>query len=215
MQIHWVGTYLDPSFRDLSFVTDKSYKTTQLKAIKDGLIIMAEDIDRERNDINDSLIDHQPPLKKSRTEGFADPFAQLRTSSSEPEKLNVKDELLAELSHYSKLSYSNSNSSNNPTLILLDFWRTNETKLPLLSAIAKRILVIQGSSSESERHFSSGGNIVSERRSRASASTVESLVVLREAFINGQWPDSSGENDKEKLETEKDNTMFTPDIISL
>ncbi|CAF3882245.1 unnamed protein product, partial [Rotaria sp. Silwood1] len=143
-------------------------------------------------------IDHQPPLKKCRTEGFVDPFAQLRALSSEPEKLNVKDEFLAELSHYSELSYSNSNSCNNPSLILLDFWRTNETKLALLSKIAKRILVIQGSSSESERHFLAGSNIVAERHSRASAPTVESLIVLGEAFINGQWPDSCSENDKKK-----------------
>ena len=60
-----------------------------------------------------------------------------------------------------------------------------EFQLPL-----PHILVIQASSAESERHFSAGGMIVSERRNRLSAQSVESLVVLREAFINGQWPPS-------------------------
>lgn len=49
MQIHWIATYLDPSFRDLTFVSDKTYRTAQLKSIKDGLNIMAIDIDSERN----------------------------------------------------------------------------------------------------------------------------------------------------------------------
>ncbi|CAF3564092.1 unnamed protein product [Adineta steineri] len=213
MQIHWIATYLDPSFRELSFVTDKAYRTTQLKSIKEGLIIMATDIEHERKDHNDSLIDPQPSIKKSRIEGSADPFAQLRAVSSEPTKLSIKDELFAELSHYSKLSYST--TSKNPSSLLLDFWRTNEQRLPLLSTIAKRILVIQGSSAESERHFSAGGAIVAENRNRASASTVESLVVLRECFINDQWPDSSTESDKSKSQTDDNNTTSTPDIVSL
>ena len=91
--------------------------------------------------------------------------------------------------------------SANPSLLRLDFWRTNEQRLPLLAVIAKRILVIQGSSSESERHFSTGGVIVSEKRNRASASTVESLVVLRECYINGQSPNCLSEDDKEKSGT--------------
>ncbi len=45
MQLHWVATYLDPSFRDLSFVTDNSYRSTQHKTIKEGLITMAIDIE--------------------------------------------------------------------------------------------------------------------------------------------------------------------------
>ncbi|UJR29618.1 hypothetical protein I4U23_017166 [Adineta vaga] len=133
-----------------------------------------------------TMNDSQRPLKKSRTEISVDPFAQLRTLSLETSKPSIKDELCAELSHYSKLSFSTTSTSDNPSLLLLDFWRTNEKRLPLLSTIAKRILVIQGSSSESERHFSAGGTIVSEKRSRASASTVEPLVVLHECYLNGQ-----------------------------
>jgi hypothetical protein len=87
--------------------------------------------------------------------------------------------------------------------------------LPLLSTIAKRILLIQGSSSESERHFSAGGMIVSKERSRASADTIESLIVLRECFINNQWPDSTVEVDKEKHEADVGTTTLTPEIISL
>ena len=56
MQIHWIATFLDPSFRELSFVSDKSYRTTQLKSIKDGLILMANDIGSEKKDLIDKSV---------------------------------------------------------------------------------------------------------------------------------------------------------------
>jgi hypothetical protein len=62
------------------------------------------------------------------------------------------------------------------------------SKRNVLSIIAKRILVIQASSAESERHFSAGGVIVNEKRGRLSESSVESLIVLREAYLNKMWP---------------------------
>lgn len=55
MQLHRVATYLNPSFRDFSFVTDKSYRSTQHKSIKEGLIIMAIDIDSVQV-INDTSV---------------------------------------------------------------------------------------------------------------------------------------------------------------
>ncbi|CAF0973376.1 unnamed protein product [Didymodactylos carnosus] len=49
------------------------------------------------------------------------------------------------------------------------------------------LLRVQASSSESERHFSAGGAIVSETRSRLSPENVESLIVLRETYVNNMW----------------------------
>ena len=99
--------------------------------------------------------------------------------------------------------------------MLLQFWRTHQAQLPLLSIIAKRILVIQGSSSESERHFSAGGMIVSEKRCRASSDTVESLIVLRECFINNQWPDSDVGVNAKTNGADSEATTLTPEIVSL
>jgi hypothetical protein len=72
----------------------------------------------------------------------------------------------------------------NQTHQILKFWKVHDRRLPVLSTIAKRILVTQASSSESECHFSAGEIIVNERRSRLSESSVESLIVLREAYLN-------------------------------
>jgi hypothetical protein len=44
MTIHWIATFLDPSFRELSFVNDKSYRLKQIKSIEGGLFALAADI---------------------------------------------------------------------------------------------------------------------------------------------------------------------------
>jgi len=72
---------------------------------------------------------------------------------------------------------------NNPLL----FWRDQQPTLPILSKIAKSVFVIQASSAESERHFSIAGQIVTEQRSQLDPECVESLVVLKEAYLNKAW----------------------------
>ena len=44
MPIHWVATYLDPSFRELGFVNDRQVRCKQQRIIQDGLLKMSEDI---------------------------------------------------------------------------------------------------------------------------------------------------------------------------
>ncbi|CAF4178595.1 unnamed protein product [Rotaria sordida] len=69
MQIHWIATFLDPSFRDLSFVNDKSYRLKQIKCIENGLYSMADDLKLEdvRKDNNTS-----ESSKNERISGFDD-----------------------------------------------------------------------------------------------------------------------------------------------
>ncbi len=97
---------------------------------------------------------------------------------------SIRELLAAEIIDYKTLpSYA-----DNQGYQILKFWKSHEQRLPVLSTIAKRILVIQASSSESERHFPAGGIIVNERRGRLSESSVESLIVLREEYLNEMWP---------------------------
>ncbi len=77
------------------------------------------------------------------------------------------------------------------------FWKNNERRLPILSIISKRVLVIQASLAESKRHFSAGGTIVNEKGGRLSNSSVESLIVLREAYLNDMWPKCSNSSTSE------------------
>lgn len=109
---------------------------------------------------------------------ISDPFAAFRSSSSK-ESESSRPPLEQECTAY----LTSKCASTDP----LDFWRKKKEEYPTLAAIARNVLVIQATSGESERHFSSAGRIVSESRSRLDADSVESLVVLREASINNLW----------------------------
>ncbi|CAN0256728.1 unnamed protein product, partial [Ascophyllum nodosum] len=61
----------------------------------------------------------------------------------------------------------------------LDWWRINAVKFPLLAALARRLLAIPASQAQSERVFSSAGQIVTQTRNRLSSENVELLVALK------------------------------------
>ena len=57
MPIHWLATYLEPSFRELAFVKDRQLRCQQQKVIQQGLLTMLEDIDIDA-DVNSNASDH-------------------------------------------------------------------------------------------------------------------------------------------------------------
>ncbi|CAN0442995.1 unnamed protein product, partial [Ascophyllum nodosum] len=61
----------------------------------------------------------------------------------------------------------------------LDWWRINAVKFPLLAALTRRLLTIPASQAQSERVFSSAGQIVTQTRNRLSSENVELLVALK------------------------------------
>lgn len=65
-------------------------------------------------------------------------------------------------------------------LDILEWWKINSPKYPVLSTIARDILAISVSTVPSEAAFSSGGRIVSDYRSSLSCSTVEALICLQD-----------------------------------
>ena len=63
---------------------------------------------------------------------------------------------------------------------ILTWWKLNQEELPLLSKIARTVLSIPASSAKSERVFSTGGNVVTAKRSRLLPSKAEDLIILKE-----------------------------------
>ena len=107
-----------------------------------------------------------------------DPFADLRDGSSSGSPLNnaLSDQLSGrqELARYKALKVP-ANHRASP----LVFWRENSNDYPLLSQVARRVLVISASSAQSERDFSSVGRIITDARSSLSARKVEELELIR------------------------------------
>lgn len=81
-------------------------------------------------------------------------------------------------SRYGKSSTLTNQDTFNP----LAWWGAEKYRFPYLSKVAKQLLVIQGSSSESERHFSTAGKIARKDRARLHSSTVEAQVLLAEGI---------------------------------
>jgi hypothetical protein len=63
---------------------------------------------------------------------------------------------------------------------ILKWWKSQAEDLPLLAAVAKKILAIPATSASSERLFSSGGNVVTTQRTKLDPQLVEKLVFYHE-----------------------------------
>ncbi|KAL0211071.1 hypothetical protein P9112_009369 [Eukaryota sp. TZLM1-RC] len=61
----------------------------------------------------------------------------------------------------------------------LDWWKINESRYPILAALAKDIFTIQASSVPCEQLFSSAGRTHTEYRASLTDETVEALVSLK------------------------------------
>ena len=73
----------------------------------------------------------------------------------------------------------------------LDWWRINAVKFPLLAALARRLLTIPASQAQSERVFSSAGQIVTQTLNRLSSEKVELLVALKNIWsVVEEWQQS-------------------------
>ena len=62
---------------------------------------------------------------------------------------------------------------------ILEYWKTNRKKFPLLGRLARKFLCIPASSATSEQVFSRAGNAVSEQRTNLSIDNIEMLVYMK------------------------------------
>ena len=70
----------------------------------------------------------------------------------------------------------------------LDCRRINAVEFPLLAALARRLLAIPASQAQSERVFSSAGQIVTQTRNRLSLENAELLVALKNIWsVVEEW----------------------------
>jgi len=70
----------------------------------------------------------------------------------------------------------------NVGLDILEYWRGQETRLPLLASLAKATLAIQVTSASSERVFSEGGNVVRKTRTLLNPDNAEMLVFIHDNY---------------------------------
>ena len=100
--------------------------------------------------------------------------AKFQRPSLDQARENLKTPIQKDLDRYESYSLADSNVD------ILEWWRTHENTLPILSQIAKQVLTIPASSAKSERVFSTGGNIVTKKRNRLNPELVETLILIKE-----------------------------------
>lgn len=128
------------------------------------------------------LYNFQEPVKK-KIKNVDDPFAAFRTAISPTEVLKPSErDIFAEIRKYEATEVVvSTNELFNP----LTWWGEQKFKFPTLNHVAKMILVIQASSAESERHFSTSGKIARKDRARLNPETLEAQVLLCQALKQG------------------------------
>lgn len=176
---HKIACMLDPSFKGLHFIAKQSEKADFIQTAENGIITLMNADDAEVR------VSEPKRMRVSTSEDNEnDPFLALRSGVIEhrTEHNAAANQLKEEFRRYLNKDYSVLKPN------LCEFWSGHQLDFPVLSSVAKKILVIQASSAESERHFSSSGEVVREKRSRLSPSCVEALTVLKEAQLNKLWP---------------------------
>ncbi|KAF7119686.1 hypothetical protein RHSIM_Rhsim13G0120000 [Rhododendron simsii] len=63
---------------------------------------------------------------------------------------------------------------------ILSWWRSQESRYPVLTVMARVILTVPISTVASEAAFSAGGRVISEKRSSLNPDTVEALIYLKD-----------------------------------
>ena len=124
-----------------------------------------------------------------------DPLAEFHNSSSsdgmQPHSPKSSKDRIAEIDeemrHYMAISGAILKQQNAVRSIFdpLLWWGKQRYSFPIISYVAKIILVISASSAESERHFSSAGHIARKHHNRLKDDAVESCVLYYEALRKG------------------------------
>jgi hypothetical protein len=72
----------------------------------------------------------------------------------------------------------------------LTWWKTNKTRFPILSKLARKYLAIPATSTPSERLFSEAGNVMTIKRTQLAPNMLENLVFCKKNWrlVGGVFP---------------------------
>ena len=110
----------------------------------------------------------EPLLKRGK---LSQVFGQINIGTPQT-TLSVEERAKQELITYMQLPVPD--IDDNP----LKWWKFEESRLPTLSKVARKYLCVCATSVESERTFSTGGNMVTKKRSSLKPNKVNQLIFL-------------------------------------
>ncbi|KAF7123656.1 hypothetical protein RHSIM_Rhsim12G0129800 [Rhododendron simsii] len=92
---------------------------------------------------------------------------------------------------------------------LLSWWRSQESRNPILTVMARDILTVPVSTVASEAAFSAGGRVISEKRASLSPDTVEALICLKDWQL-AEWRLQQAEQERELADLMRDLKISRP-----
>ena len=199
--IHVAASYLDPSLKSFSIVKDarewknlleQAEQAARENAMSYAGILVTDD--SEGSDIEDGTTgehsDREDGVATKKAKCY--PFAEFRNvvtgnPKSSHHTSDFEADVKAEFRHYNSVTDVNLQQLNAVRSVFdpLLWWGQQSYNFPILSYLARQLLVIPASSAECERHFSSAGRIARKDRNGLKDDAVESTVVYYKAVIKG------------------------------
>ncbi len=167
-----VATFLDPRFKS------KCFADLEIQHIKDFILHSMPDftnsITSSTNQPSTSAVLIEPPAKRKNLGTFFKEHENQETppTSGVAASLSPEQKCKNELEQY--LTTPKLDFEDDP----LVWWKSNFSKYPLLSTLARKYLCICATSSPSERVFSCSGNIVTPFRTSLNPQKVDMLTFL-------------------------------------
>ena len=194
--LHVAASYLDPSLKSFSFVKNtrerKNLLEQAVQAIREnavsyaGILVTDESGDSDIEDTAESP-DSDGASKKAKY----DPFAEFRNAVLDTRSGHASTDYEADVDdEFRRYNSISGVSLQQPDAVRSVFdpllwWGKQRLSFPILSFLARQLLVMPASSAESERHFSGAGRIARKDRNRLKEDAVESTVIYYEATRKG------------------------------
>ena len=182
--IHFIATYLDPTLKSFIFVKSKRNRVNLLQSAREGIMLVFREklIPPLQFQIEESQMD-EPLLPPSPKFLKVDPLLSFRRGGTAVSINKCTDwnetNLKTELTRYDNITCI---QYVEEIFEPIKWWGEQSYKFLILSYLSQSFLVIQASSAESERHFSSAGRVTRKDRGRLNPETVEGLVLLNDAL---------------------------------
>ncbi|TVU23008.1 hypothetical protein EJB05_32734 [Eragrostis curvula] len=193
-----VCIFLKSFYEATKVVSGSSYPTANLAFHELWKIKLAMDkeackhhLDRVRTTLEKLFRDYSCEMTHSNTESpcgasndeVADPSDDSFADWDQHQRVVLRTQASSELDSY----LEENPIPRSDDFDLLGWWKSNSTKWPVLSRMARDVLTTPASSVASESAFSTGQRVVSDFRSRLTTETVEALICLQD-WLRGAAP---------------------------
>ena len=201
--IYGIACILDPGVKDDGLINmlDAYYECLHINYDVNGYVNICKDLLSQLIDIyaKNNGIDLDSSSNVNKPSRFPTKIARIIGKKQKTSSKNAT-ELVNEYLNYSF-------ETNHMDFDILQWWRSRESTFPILTKIARDVLVVPASTIASESAFSAGGRILTDRRSSLAPESVKVCVCKRD------WDLAAKRQQQRMWKDEEDNDPNDPFMI--